>query len=80
MAKTEFDLPDRIINDIDRLVESGEFLNREQAFEELLTMGVSAYGPAEEETQEPGEDLFEQNMSDQTDPAARDEGGDDYTL
>ena len=81
MAKTNVDLPDRIITDIDRLVESGEFLNREQAYEELLAMGVSAYGPAEEETQEPGEDLFEQNMNDQTDPAARDEGsGDDFTF
>jgi len=81
MAKTNVELPDRIITEIDRLVESGEFLNREQAYEELLTMGVSAYGPAEEETQEPGEDLFEQNMNDQTDPAARDEGsGDDYTF
>jgi Arc/MetJ-type ribon-helix-helix transcriptional regulator len=81
MAKTNVDLPDRIITEIDRLVESGEFLNREQAYEELLTMGVSAYGPAEEETQEPGEDLFEQNMNDQTDPAARDEdGGDEFTF
>jgi Arc/MetJ-type ribon-helix-helix transcriptional regulator len=80
MAKTNVDLPDRVITEIDRLVESGEFLNREQAYEELLTMGVSAYGPAEEETQEPGEDLFEQNMNDQTDPAAREEGGDDYTF
>jgi len=79
MAKTNVELPDRIITEIDRLVESGEFLNREQAYEELLTMGVSAYGPAEEETQEPGEDLFEQNMNDQTDPAARDES-EDYTF
>ncbi|PSP92891.1 CopG family transcriptional regulator [Halobacteriales archaeon QS_4_62_28] len=80
MAKTNVDLPDRVITEIDRLVEAGEFLNREQAFEELLSMGVSAYGPAEETTQEPGEDIFEQNMADQTDPAARDEGGDDYTF
>jgi Arc/MetJ-type ribon-helix-helix transcriptional regulator len=81
MAKTNVDLPDRIITEIDRLVESGEFLNREQAYEELLAMGVSAYGPTEEETQEPGEDLFEQNMNDQTDPAARDESsGDEFTF
>lgn len=78
MAKTDVDLPDRIISDIDRLVDAGEFVNREQAFEELLAMGVSAYGPSEETTEEPGEDLFEQNMTDQTDPAARDQGEDDF--
>ena len=79
MPKTEVDLPDRIDSDITRLVEQGEFLNREQAYEELLTMGISAYGPAEDTADEPGEDIFDQRVNEQQDPAARpDEQGDDY--
>lgn len=52
MAKIEVQLPDRIDSEITRLVESGEFVNREQAMEELLSRGVSAYdtvGTAQEE-------------------------------
>ncbi|WP_226010732.1 ribbon-helix-helix domain-containing protein [Halomicrobium salinisoli] len=76
MPKTQVDLPDRIDSEIDRLVESGDFVNREQAVEELLSMGISAYGPMEEATEEPGEDLFD-NVDEQQDPAARDEGDSD---
>ncbi len=79
MPKTEVDLPDRIDSDITRLVEQGEFLNREQAYEDLLKMGISAYGPAEETGDEPEEDLFNQRVDEQQDPAARqDEPEDDY--
>ena len=48
MSDVEMSLPDRIDSEIDRLVEQGDFLNPEQAVEELLTMGVSAYAPTEE--------------------------------
>lgn len=79
MPKTEVELADRIDSDISRLVEQGEFLNREQAYEELLKMGISAYGPAEEAGEEPGENLFDQRVNEQKDPAARqDEADDDY--
>jgi Arc/MetJ-type ribon-helix-helix transcriptional regulator len=47
MPEVEVSLPDRIDSEIARLVDQGEFLNREQAVEELLSMGVSAYAPAE---------------------------------
>ena len=74
-------LPDRIDSEIDRLVQEGEFLNREQAVEELLSMGVSAYAPTEESDEQEGENLFTQMTDDQKDPAAReDEQGDDYTF
>lgn len=78
MPNVEVALPDRIDTEIDRLVEQGEFLNREQAVEELLTMGVSAYAPTEEEETE--EQLFSQMTDDQQDPAARTDEGDEYTL
>lgn len=81
MPDVEVSLPDRIDSEIDRLIEQGEFLNREQAVEELLTMGVSAYAPTEEGDEQEGEDLFTQMTEDQQDPAARDEdGGDEYTF
>lgn len=79
MPEVEVSLPDRIDSEISRLVEQGEFLNREQAVEELLSMGVSAYATTET-TDEPGQDLFTQMTDDQQDPAARGDNGDDYTL
>lgn len=78
MPSVEVPLPDRIDSEIDRLVEQGEFLNREQAVEELLTMGVSAYAPTDDADQ-PEEDLFTQMTEDQQDPAAREEDeGDEF--
>ncbi len=77
MPEVEVSLPDRIDSEIARLIDQGEFLNREQAVEELLSMGVSAYAPAET-TEEPEEDLFTQMTDDQQDPAAMTDDGDDY--
>jgi len=42
---------------IAQLVEQGEFLNREEAIEDLLSTGLKAYktsGPSDEDEQEPG--------------------------
>ncbi|MFB6154856.1 MAG: CopG family transcriptional regulator [Haloferacaceae archaeon] len=78
MPEVEVTVPDRIESDIDRLVEDGEFLNREQAVEELLSMGVSAYDTGDGSTQEPNEDLFTQTVDDQQDPAIEDDRQDDY--
>ena len=81
MPKVEVTLPDRITGDIDRLVDQDEFVNREQAVEELLSMGMSAYDTVEEQTPNEGEDLFTQAVEDQQDPAAMDDdGGDEYTF
>lgn len=80
MPSVELSLPDRIDSEIDRLVAEDEFLNREQAVEELLSMGVSAYAPSEESADDQ-ENLFTQMTDDQQDPAAREEDqGDEYTL
>ena len=79
MPEVEVSLPDRIDSEISRLVEQGEFLNREQAVEELLSMGVSAYAPTDT-NDEPEQDLFTQMTDDQQDPAARTDNGDDYTF
>lgn len=79
MAQIEVDLPDRIDGELNRLVESGEFLNRERAIEDLLQRGVSAYDIEEEPGvgEEMEEDLFTQAVEDQQDPAMHDEPSDD---
>lgn len=43
MPKVEVDIPDHIEVDIDRMVQEGEFLTRQDAVEELLSAGISAY-------------------------------------
>jgi Arc/MetJ-type ribon-helix-helix transcriptional regulator len=80
MPKVEVSLPDRINGEISRLVEQGEFVNQDQAVEELLSMGMSAYSTTSDDSQEPDQNLFSQAVEDQQDPAARSDTGDDYSL
>ncbi|MFW5949147.1 MAG: DUF7120 family protein [Halolamina sp.] len=77
MAQIEVDLPDRITVELNRLVESGEFLNRERAVEDLLQRGVSAYDIEEEPAEEMDSDLFTQTVEDQQDPAMQEGSNDD---
>jgi metal-responsive CopG/Arc/MetJ family transcriptional regulator len=81
MADIGIDLPDRILSEIDRLVQQGEFLNRDQAVEELLGMGVSAYETTTADDTMAGgvgDDPFSQAVNDQQDPAMRDDDLGDY--
>jgi Arc/MetJ-type ribon-helix-helix transcriptional regulator len=58
MPKVEITIPDRIEMQITQMVEEGEFLNREEAIEELISTGVKAYktsGPMDDE-EDPIED------------------------
>ena len=81
MPQIQVSLPDRLDGEIDRLVEQGEFVNREQAIEELLSRGMSAYETVEETTTEMDEGFFTETPSDQTDPALQDENlDDDYSF
>lgn len=77
MADVELELPDRIDNQIDRFVEQGDFLNRDRAIEELLTMGLKSY-EGREEIEEPFDDEFASKaFAEQVDPALRDEDSDE---
>lgn len=71
MPESEVTLPDRISGDIDRFVEEGEFLNWDQAVEELLTLGLSAYQSDNETTEE--DTVFTSSVEDQQDPAIGDD-------
>jgi len=43
MARIEVDIPTRLDTQIGQLAEDGEFLNRQEAVEELLTTGLQTY-------------------------------------
>lgn len=52
MPKVEISVPEHLEMQITRLVEQGEFLDREEALEDLLAAGVRAYktsGPMDED-------------------------------
>lgn len=72
MPESEVTLPDQVTSDIDRFVESGEFLNWDQAVEELLTLGLSAY-QSEDEELTTDESVFTGAVEDQQDPAIADD-------
>lgn len=74
MPTIEMELPDRVDSQIDRLVDQGDFINREQAIEEILSRGISAYNTTE--TTEGTDDRFDEMFEDdQQDPATRDDPG-----
>jgi len=55
MPKVQLTVPEHLEMQIAQLVEDGEFVNREEAIEELLSTGLRAYktsGPIEDD--EPG--------------------------
>ncbi|WP_251330899.1 DUF7120 family protein [Haloplanus pelagicus] len=80
MPSAEISLPDDVDIEIRQLVEEGEFINRDQAVEELLSLGVSAYTTDDSPNQAADEDLFTQVVDDQQDPAIRNESDDEHTL
>lgn len=54
MPKTEITIPEHLEMQITQLVDQGEFINREEAIEDLLAAGVRAYktsGPMDDEDQ-----------------------------
>jgi len=79
MPTYEVSLPDQMDSKIDRVVQEGEFLNREQAIEELLTRGISVYN----ETNSTTDDGFDEGLGsgdDYGDPALRDDPDDGRTF
>jgi len=77
MPTIEVSLPDKIESDIQSLVEQGEYLNREQAIEDLLSRGISAYNTTTESSDDGFEETFTEGFDEQQDPAMRDEQTDD---
>ena len=62
MPKVQLTVPEHLEMQIAQLVEEGEFVNREEAIEELLSTGLRAYktsGPMPDSAAEGG---FEEDM------------------
>jgi len=62
MPKVEINIPEHLEMQIAQLVEQGEFLNREEAIENLLSTGMKAYktsGPMDDEPGTGSEGGFE---------------------
>ncbi len=52
MPQVEINIPEHLEMQVTQLVEQGEFLNREEAIEDLLSTGLKAYktsGPLDDE-------------------------------
>lgn len=59
MPQVEITIPEHLEMQITQLIEQGEFVNREEAIEDLLSAGIRAYktsGPMDEEDQDAFED------------------------
>jgi Arc/MetJ-type ribon-helix-helix transcriptional regulator len=59
MPKVEITIPEHLEMQIAQMVEQGEFLNREEAVEDLLSTGLKAYkasGPNDPEPESEFED------------------------
>jgi Arc/MetJ-type ribon-helix-helix transcriptional regulator len=81
VSRVKVSLPDQTASEITRLVEQGEFLNEDQAIEELLSLGVQAYETEESSGPELGEEEFTTMTNEQQDPALQDDDlGEDYTF
>jgi len=75
MPRVEVSLPEELYAEFEQLVEE-EFVNRDEAVEELLSAGMNAYRPEIEETDPESEfaQEYAEDMWDSTeDPAADDD-------
>lgn len=77
MPTYEVSLPDKMESSINRVVQEGDFLNREQAIEELLSRGISVYNTTSSSSDDGYEDSLGGGFDEQHDPALRDNPGDD---
>lgn len=80
MPRVEVTVPDRLISEVDRLVESNEFVNREEALEDLLSTGLAATAGTGTPEEEPAENPFSQAVEDQQDPAMLDDADDEFAF
>ncbi|MCW8172706.1 MULTISPECIES: ribbon-helix-helix domain-containing protein [Natrialba] len=65
MPKVEITIPEHLEMQIAQMVERGEFVNREEAIEDLLSTGIKAYktsGPMDEEEGTGGPGLEDDGM------------------
>lgn len=76
MTSVEVTLPDDVNAELDRLVDQGEFISRDQAVEELLAKGLSAYDTEPTDSEPEMQETVAQTFQDQGDPAMQGDGDD----
>ncbi len=67
MPKVEINLPEHLEMRITRLIDRGEFVNREEAFEALISAGIRAYESGGGRVQEQEVGLEGEGMMDHDD-------------
>ena len=83
MPQVEVSLSDELVSEIERMAEGEEFVNREEAVEQLLTAGIEAYTIEYEEAQETDvSEEFAEDIWDTADVGDGETAGDedDYTF
>ncbi|MEZ3114377.1 cell surface protein [Halobaculum sp. MBLA0147] len=55
MPRVELNVPEHLEMQIAQMVEEGEFVDREEAIEELLSTGLKAFKTSGPQDEEPGE-------------------------
>jgi len=61
MPRVEVEVPDNVEVELDRLVNEGEFVSRQEAAEEILAHGLQVYEP-ETDTSREEEEYFGEEM------------------
>lgn len=62
MPKVEITIPEHLEMQIVQFVEQGDFVNREEAVEELLSVGVKAYKTSGEAVREDDRDIGDDGL------------------
>ncbi|GGN22615.1 DUF7120 family protein [Halarchaeum nitratireducens] len=73
MPTAEVDLPSDLEVEIDRLVDDGEFFNRKEAVEELLSTGLNVYDATSGSDEEAEMGEFEADMRETSERSLGDE-------
>lgn len=80
MTQIEVSLPDQTESEIQRLVDQGEFINRDQAIEKILARGIQAYDVPDDSETAMDDEVFDTVTNEQQDPAMHDDPGDESTF
>lgn len=67
MPKVEINLPEHLEMRIMRLIDRGEFVNREEALEALISAGIKAYQTGGGGMEDPGMGMEGEGMMDHED-------------
>ncbi len=68
MPKVEISIPEHLEMQIVQLVEQGEFLNREEAIEDLLAAGIKAYKTSGDAVMDDEPEMEDDGMMGHDDP------------